>query len=313
VRLGPGEADATGAVSAAAPARESGALPYLALAVGIVSLGFSAIFVRWAQAPGIITSFYRMLLAGLLLGIPFLRRARAAGRMSRRGIWVAALGGAFFAADLSTWSTGVMLGGATNPTLLANAAPVWVGLAAWLLLKERLAGRFWLGLGLALAGAALVLRLDLARGSGFGLGSTLGLVASLFYGGYLLVTQLGRRDLDSLSYTWIAGASSTLFLLLGGLAFRLPFTGYPPASYWNFLGLAVGSQVIGYLAITYALGRLPASLVAPTLLGQPVVTAALAVPLLGESISWLQAGGGMAVLAGVALVHRASRRDNNQG
>jgi len=218
-----------------------------------------------------------------------------------------------FAADLSTWSTGVMLGGATNPTLLANAAPVWVGLAAWLLLKERLAGRFWLGLGLALAGAALVLRLDLARGSDFGLGSTLGLVASLFYGGYLLVTQLGRRDLDSLSYTWIAGASSTLVLLLGGLAFRLPFTGYPPASYWNFLGLAVGSQAIGYLAITYALGRLPASLVAPTLLGQPVVTAALAVPLLGESISWLQAEGGMAVLAGVALVHRADRRANNQG
>ncbi|HLF82125.1 MAG TPA: DMT family transporter, partial [Anaerolineales bacterium] len=75
----------------------------------------------------------------------------------------------------------------------------------------------------------------------------------------------------------------------------------------------VGSQVLGYLAVTYALGRLPASLVAPTLLGQPVVTAALAVPLLGESISWLQAGGGMAVLAGVALVHRASRRDNHQG
>ena len=301
------------AAAAAQGGSESATLPYLALAVGILSLGFSAIFVRWAQAPGIITSFYRMLLAGLLLGIPFLRRARAAGRLSRRGIWVAALGGAFFAADLSTWSTGVMLGGATNPTLLANAAPVWVGLAAWLLLKERLGGRFWLGLGVALAGAALVLRLDLARGSGFGLGSALGLVASLFYGGYLLVTQLGRRDLDSLSYTWIAGASSTLVLLLGGLAFRLPFTGYPPASYWNFLGLAVGSQVIGYLAITYALGRLPASLVAPTLLGQPVVTAALAVPLLGESISWLQAEGGMAVLAGVALVHRADRRANNQG
>jgi len=301
------------AAAAAQGGSESATLPYLALAVGILSLGFSAIFVRWAQAPGIITSFYRMLLAGLLLGIPFLRRARAAGRLSRRGIWVAALGGAFFAADLSTWSTGVMLGGATNPTLLANAAPVWVGLAAWLLLKERLGGRFWLGLGLALAGAALVLRLDLARGSGFGLGSALGLVASLFYGGYLLVTQLGRRDLDSLSYTWIAGASSTLVLLLGGLAFRLPFTGYPPASYWNFLGLAVGSQAIGYLAITYALGRLPASLVAPTLLGQPVVTAALAVPLLGESISWLQAEGGMAVLAGVALVHRADRRADNQG
>lgn len=285
-----------------------GALAYLALLVGILSLGFSAIFVRWAQAPGIITSFYRMLLASLLLGIPFYRRARASGGFPRRGIWVAALGGVLFAADLSTWATGVMLSGATNPTLLANAAPVWVALGAMALLKERLSGRFWLGLALALAGASLVLRLDLARGTGFGLGSALGLAASLFYGGYLLVTQLGRRELDSLSYTWLAGISSTLALLIAGLAFGLPFTGYPFASYMDFLGLAVGSQVIGYLAVTYALGRLPASLVAPTLLGQPVVTAALAVPLLGEPVSGLQAVGGLAVLGGVALVHRARRK-----
>jgi len=172
------------------------ALPYLALALGILSLGFSGILVRWAQAPGIITSFYRMLLAGVLLGIPFLRQARAAGGLSRRGIWVAALGGAFFAADVATWSTGVMLGGATNPTLLANVAPVWVALAAVLLLKERLGGRFWMGLALAFAGAGLVLRVDLTRGAAFGQGSALGLLASVFYGGYLFVTQLGRRDLE---------------------------------------------------------------------------------------------------------------------
>ncbi|MBI3975725.1 MAG: EamA family transporter, partial [Armatimonadetes bacterium] len=62
---------------------------------------------------------------------------------------------------------------------------------------------------------------------------------------------------------------------------------------------------LGYLAITYALGHLPASLVAPTLLGQPVVTAALAGPLLGEVLSWGHAAGGAAVLAGVYLVHRS--------
>ena len=49
------------AAAAAQGGSESATLPYLALAVGILSLGFSAIFVRWAQAPGIITSFYRML------------------------------------------------------------------------------------------------------------------------------------------------------------------------------------------------------------------------------------------------------------
>jgi drug/metabolite transporter (DMT)-like permease len=281
---------------------------YLALALAIFGLGLSPILVRWAQAPGIVSSYYRMLLACILLGLPFLRRVRYGGAMPRRGILVAVLGGALFAGDLGTWATGVMLGGATNPTLLANVAPVWVALGALLFLKERLEGRFWLGLALSFAGAGLVLQVDLTRGLATSQGSALGLLASLFYGGYLLATQFGRRHLDSLSYTWIAGASSAILLLGGAMALGLPLTGYPASSYLNFLAMAAVAQVLGYLAVTYALGRLPASLVAPTLLTQPLATAALAVPLLGERILPLQALGGLAALAGVVIVHQARRR-----
>jgi drug/metabolite transporter (DMT)-like permease len=290
-----------------------GVRPYLALGVGILSLGFSPIFVRWAQAPGIVSSFYRMALAGVLLGLPFWRSAQAPGRLSGRGVLWAILGGALFAGDVGTWATGVMLGGATNPTLLANVAPVWVALAALIVLRERLGGWFWLGLALAFAGAGLVLRVDLTRGVAFGQGSALGLLASVFYGGYLFVTQLGRRYLDSLSYTWIACASSSVLLLGACLVMRLPLTGYPTASYLNFLAMALVAQVLGYLVVTYALGRLPASLVAPALLTQPLATAALAVPLLGERILPLQAVGGLVALAGVVIVFQARRNSPIQG
>jgi drug/metabolite transporter (DMT)-like permease len=50
---------------------------------------------------------------------------------------------------------------------------------------------------------------------------------------------------------------------------------------------------------------LPASLAAPTLLGQPVLTALLAIPLLGEGLGAAQVVGGVVVLAGIWLVHRA--------
>ena len=64
------------------------------------------------------------------------------------------------------------------------------------------------------------------------------------------------------------------------------------------------SQLAGYLAISYALGYLPASIVSPTLLGQPVLTALLAVPLLNESIGWAQVAGGALVLAGIWFINR---------
>jgi drug/metabolite transporter (DMT)-like permease len=61
------------------------------------------------------------------------------------------------------------------------------------------------------------------------------------------------------------------------------------------------------------LGRLPASLVAPLLLTQPLATAALTVPLLGERILPLQAVGGLAALTGVVIVLQARRQTSNQG
>jgi drug/metabolite transporter (DMT)-like permease len=65
------------------------------------------------------------------------------------------------------------------------------------------------------------------------------------------------------------------------------------------------TQVAGWLSINYALGHLPASLVSPTLLGQPVITAIAAVPLLGQLLSATQIVGGLTVLAGIYMVHRS--------
>lgn len=283
---------------------------YLALGVGIMSLSFSAFFVRWANAPGIVTSFYRMAIATALLAWPFYRRVKANKvSLSRLGLRFAVLGGLFFAADLALWSTGVVMSGAANPTLLANTAPLWVGLGTLILFRERLKVMFWVGLMLTMTGAAVILGLDSLRAVSFGLGALLGLLAGIFYGGYFLITQRGRETLDSITYFWPAAVSSTVGLLILCLVFRQPLTGYPASAYLNFLALGVASQVFGYLSINYALGHLPASIVAPTMLGQPVATAILAGPLLGETLSLWQVLGGLAVLAGVYVVHRSQQTE----
>jgi drug/metabolite transporter (DMT)-like permease len=63
--------------------------------------------------------------------------------------------------------------------------------------------------------------------------------------------------------------------------------------------------MIGYLAITYALGHLPASIVSPTLIGQPILTALLAIPLLGEMPNTTQWIGGAIALAGIYIVNQS--------
>jgi len=278
--------------------------PYLALAIGIIGLGFSGIFVRWANAPGPVAGFYRMATATIVLAYPFWRRVQGKS-LNRRGIGLAIFAGLLFAGDMAMWATGVTLSGATIPTLLGNTASVWVGLGALIFFRERLRGSFWFGLGLALVGAMIILRLNPFDAIHLDLGAALGLAAGVFYAGYFLVTQKGRQRLDVLSYFWIAAFSSSVALLVIVLISGQSLTGYPSQTYLSFLGLGLVSQVAGWLTINYAQGHLPATIVSPTMLGQPVVTAILAAVLLGESLTFSQFVGGIAVLAGVYLAHRS--------
>ncbi|MCX6035133.1 MAG: DMT family transporter, partial [Chloroflexi bacterium] len=87
------------------------------------------------------------------------------------------------------------------------------------------------------------------------------------------------------------------------LATGSTLTGYSPRTYLMFLAAALLPQLTGYLAMGYALGHLPASIVSPTMLGQPVLTALLAIPLLGETLQPVQWIGGLVVIAGIYLIH----------
>ena len=62
---------------------------------------------------------------------------------------------------------------------------------------------------------------------------------------------------------------------------------------------------MGWLSVSYAQGSLPATLISPTMLAQPVITAVLAALLLQEVLTpWHLLGGG-AVILGVFVVHRS--------
>ncbi len=283
-------------------------IAYLALSVGLIAIGFSAIFVRQAGVPGTVASFYRMAIPTVILAAPAIKRLRERKWYGPPLRW-AVFGGLLFALDLAFWASGVVLSGATIPTLLANTAPVWVGLGALLFFREKLPGKFWFGLAIALLGTALVLGLESFGAMSFNLGALLGLIAGLFYAVYFLITQIGRKWLDVLSYFWVSGVTATAALLIFNLLFSQPMWGFTPKTYFNLLALGLISQGVGVLAINYVQGLLPATIVSTTLLGQPVVTALLAAPLLGEKLQPAQIVGGAAVLLGVYIVHHSRTGD----
>jgi drug/metabolite transporter (DMT)-like permease len=299
-----------GSTRALSPASASRLRVYLALALGIVCIALSAIFTRVAGVPGTVSAFYRVAIAAVILAVPFgapvtHRRAAVASRVW----WLAAASGVFFAIDLSLWNTSLFQTSAANATLLANDAPIIVGLGSLVIFHAKLRFPYWAGLVLGLLGMTIIVGGDMFSGSHLGAGDALALTAGVAYAGYLLSMQRIRAQLDTLSSLWIPGVTGALLLLVVNLITHEPLFGFALHSYLALLALGIISQVVGWLAINYALGHLPAAIVSATLLGQPVLTAIFAVMFLGEALAPLQLLGGLVALAGIYLVNRGYVRE----
>lgn len=282
---------------------------YGALALGVVCIALSAILTRKAQVPGTVSALYRVGTAAVVLAPLFLRNVRRGNVVRGRRVWLlAAAAGLFFMLDVAVWNTSLFLTNVANATLLANVSPIVVGLGALLVFHERLRISYWLGLAIALCGMSVIIGHDLFSGSGLGAGDLLAMMAGFFYALYMLVIQRVRVSMDTLSSLWISTVVGTLLLLALNIALGRSMWGFTPSQYVTLFALGLISQVAGYLAINYALGHLPASIVSPTLLGQPILTALLAVPLLSESLESRQILGGVVALLGIFLVNRGVNR-----
>ena len=281
--------------------------PYLALVVAVTALLLAPFFIRWANAPAVVTVFFRMAV-GAMVFLPFYARRTPQPEVApRRAYLYPALGGFFLGGDLILWATGVNSTQAAVATLLSNLAPLWVALVAWFFLRERLKWFFWVGLAAGLGGVALVVRSNLLESAGLRWGDLLSFTSSFFYAGYYLTTQRGRSFFRTARYLWVMNISGVvlvgLFLLVTGTS----LLGYPLKTYLLFIANGLLVQVIGHFAIAYALGHLPAAIVSPTMISQPVIVSLMSVPLLGERLQPVQWLGTLAAVTGIFLVNLSRR------
>jgi drug/metabolite transporter (DMT)-like permease len=263
--------------------------------------------VRWAGVPGVTSAFYRVLVAAVIL-VPYWLFSRRGSIPPTSAILLALLGGAFFGMDLALFNTAVLRTSATNAMVLTNNSPVFVGIATWLLFRERPRITFWIGLALALAGCLVIVAGDMMKHGGVGIGDfggdMLASAASVFFAAYLVTTGRIRAQMGTMTFTTIAVIGSVVTMFVVCLIVRAPLTHVPNAAWPSLLALGIVSQVGGYLGVTYALGRLPTTAASVGLLGVAPVTALLAVVFLGEPLTAAQIFGGTLVLAGIFTVNR---------
>ncbi len=284
---------------------------FIALLAGAIGIAFAPIFVRLSELGPSATAFHRLLLAAPFLWLWMgLDRRRAAGTgrkpATARDFGWLALVGLLFAADLGLWHWSIRLTSVANATLLANAAPIFVTLAGWLVLGQRFTPVFLAGMAVALLGAVLLMGSSVTLGLDHLLGDGLGLATAVFYAGYMLAVKKVRADFSTATVmAWSAAAGAIALLPLALISGESIIA--TTATGWGvLLALALLSHVGGQSLIAYALAHLPAAFSSVSLLLQPVAAALLAWLILSEALGLLQGLGGAVVLAGIAIARRGS-------
>jgi drug/metabolite transporter (DMT)-like permease len=281
-----------------------GLVIHLLALLGVLSISFSAIFVRLAAVSPVTATLYRGAYAApVLLAIWLWQKSQ--DRRAPRERWLAIVSGLLLALDLNLWHESIAMLGAGLGTVIANAQVVFVAAAAWVLYGERPTVGRVLTIGVVLGG--VVLTSGLARHDAYGAepvaGAIVALLSAVVYAAFLIVYRNANRTPGPRSGPLL---DSTIGMIVGALAsaaFDPQFTFVPSlhATLWLIL-LAIGSQVIGWLLIGLALPKLPVIETSVLLLGQPVFTVIWGVLLFDERLSPLQWAGSAIVLAGVAVL-----------
>jgi drug/metabolite transporter (DMT)-like permease len=296
------------AVTRSAPQRFGRARSPAAVAVaGALCITPSATLVGLAGVAPATAAYFRCACALPLLGVLAWRERRRLGGAAAAGVTRSAIAGVFLAIDLVLWHHAIAAAGAGIATVLGNLQVVFVGLAAWAAFGERPPLRLAAVLPVVLTGVVLISGVvgRGAYGSDPGLGVGYGAGTSLAYAGFILVLrgrggESGRVAGPLLLLTAVAAVVSAA---LGPVAGGIDLLPAWPAAGWLAL-LALTSQVIGWMLITWAWRLLPAAQASLLLLIQPVASVALAAAVLGERPSAWQLAGCAIVLAGVVWASR---------
>lgn len=280
------------------------AMAFTALLVGGAALGLSPIFVRLSDVGPTASAFWRLALALPILWAWVLAKERAHVAVSRPFIRVALLAGFFFAADLGVWHWSIVYTTVANSTLLANLAPIFVTLGGWLFFRARVSALFVAGMMIALIGTALLVSPNLALGERHIAGDTLGLLAAIFYAGYMLSVKQARAGISTATLMALSTSVSVVVLLPVTVLSPQPMFPTGVRGWGVLVGLALVSQVLGQSLIAYGFAHISAALSSVSVLTQPMVAALIAWWIFAEALAWPQLFGAVLVLLGIVIARR---------
>jgi drug/metabolite transporter (DMT)-like permease len=288
---------------------------FAGLSVGIVAISFAAIFIKLCEdVPSLMIATYRLAISSIILLIIAKVRGIRLSDFTKKQLLAGMLGGMFLALHFTFWISSLKFTSVASSVVLVTTNPIFVGIFSSIFLKESQPIELIVGIILSFLGSIILAvgdsglqGLSITKPS-FLFGDILAVLGALMASGYLMVGSKVRQEMDVLSYVTVVYSFSALFLLTAAFLSAIPFTGYKPSSYMFMMLLAAVPQLIGHTSINWALKHLKASMIAITILGEPIGASILAYFIFQETISSFQGTGIILIFLAIIIASRKARK-----
>ncbi len=290
------------------PPSRSKTLPSVALLGTVLFWGLSFVSSKTilnSGVPPMTMVCIRFVIATVVLNI-FLRRFDPGARLRRKDLLPLALSGLFgITVYFFFESRGIKLTSASHASLIIAVIPVVTVVAEALIFRTRISWRTGLGVALSVVGVVFVVdRAGEAAAAGSTAGDLFMFGACVSWVVYIILSRNLHQRLSEIAITAYQSLFGTAFLIPLALMEMHQWVPITLVAGLNLVYLALFCSALSNFLYVYALSALGPIAVSPSVNLIPVVGVVGGVLILGESIRWSQALGGVVILAGVLLVSR---------
>ncbi|MGW1869063.1 DMT family transporter [Streptomyces mauvecolor] len=277
------------------------------LAVAISSVSLSAPLIAATAVPALAIAFWRNALAvGALTPVAWFKYRARLRALTRREVGLTLGAGGLLALHFGLWLPSLSMTSVASSTALCTTTPIWTTIALRLR-GHRPPAMVWAGTLAACAGVVMLTGVDLSLSPRALGGDALALGGGIAAAGYVLLGAEVRKSVDTVPYTYLCYGTAAAGLLTAALVSGADLTSYDGGTWLKLAVLTLAAQLLGHSLLNRVVASLGPSVTSTAILLETPGAALIAALWLGQQPPALAYPALLVILAGLALVVRASR------
>ncbi len=268
--------------------------------VGTFFTSLSSIIIRFSTAPALVISSYRMLFTCIMLLPLIIKNRNDFAELNKKSILLCLISGIFLALHYATWISSIKLTTIANSTILVSCSPIFVSLANYLFIKEKISKKMIVSIFISLSGTIIIaLGSSGVTASNMMLGNILAFLGAIFVAGYLVIGGIVRKNLSASAYVFIVYSVSTVVLFVMCLLSKTHLYPYPPYEFMLFISLAFFCSILGHTLYNYMVKYVSSTLISVSTLSEPIFASLMALFIFNEIPSLYTLIGGIIIITGI--------------